>query len=50
MQYGEEMALGTFYGLALAPDNKTLALGTGGTARSGQELNNGLILKVPTIK
>jgi WD40 repeat protein len=50
MEYGEEMALGTFYGLALAPDNKTLALGTGGTARTGQELNNGLILKMPVLK
>ena len=46
MLYGEEMPLGPFYSVALAPDNKLLALAGGPATRDSQEVN-GYLLKMP---
>ncbi len=46
---GREMAIGTVFSLALSPDGKALALGTGGSVRQ-PELSQGLVLKVPGAK
>jgi hypothetical protein len=45
--FGKEMAIGTVFAVAVSEDGKYLALGTGGSVRSGQELNQGLLLKMP---
>jgi WD40 repeat protein len=46
---GRELAIGTVFGLALAPDGKSLALGTGGSVRM-PELSQGIVLKMPGAK
>jgi WD40 repeat protein len=46
---GRQLALGTIFSMALSPDGKTLALGTGGSVRS-PELSQGVILKMPQVK
>jgi WD40 repeat protein len=47
--HGEEMPLGTIFSLALSPDGKTLAIGTGGSVRpaGAQDTNASYLLKVP---
>jgi WD40 repeat protein len=45
---GDEMPLGTFFALALSPDGKYLALGTGGNPKAtGQQPVKAYILKLP---
>jgi WD40 repeat protein len=44
---GEELAVGTVFCLAVSPDAKLVALGTGGSVRQGPELNQGVVLKLP---
>jgi hypothetical protein len=34
----------------VAPDEKSLAIGTGGSVRTGEELNQAVILKMPEEK
>jgi WD40 repeat protein len=46
---GRELAVGTIFSLALSPDGKTMALGTGGSVRA-PELSQGLVLKAPAAK
>lgn len=50
MLSGEEMTLGTFYSLALAPDEKLLAVGAGPRGRATGEFNNAYLLKMPEVK
>jgi WD40 repeat protein len=45
--FGKEMASGTLLAVAVSNDGQYLALGTGGSVRSGEELNRGLVLKMP---
>src|SRR5262249_38362847 len=44
---GRELAVGTVFSLALSADGARVALGTGGSVRTGPELNQGVILKAP---
>jgi WD40 repeat protein len=44
---GEELAGGTFFGLAVAPDGKSVAVGTAGRL-PGQEPNISYVLRTPT--
>jgi hypothetical protein len=47
MVYGEELPLGTFYAVAVSPDAKLVAVGTGATGRPVPDANNSYILKMP---
>jgi WD40 repeat protein len=49
MLYGEEMALGTFYALALSPDDRLLAIGAGPRGRPTPELNSAYLIKMPDL-
>jgi WD40 repeat protein len=44
---GQELAVGAVFSLAVSPDGKFVALGTGGSVRSGADLNQGVVLKMP---
>ena len=44
---GEELSGGTFFGLAVAPDGKSVAVGTAGRL-PGQEPNVSYVLRTPT--
>ena len=46
MVYGEELALGAIYSVAVSPDGKLLAIGCGPRGRQLQEVNS-YILKMP---
>jgi WD40 repeat protein len=46
LEWGKELNQGTLFALALSPDGKYLALGSGGSVRA-PELNLGLVLKLP---
>jgi WD40 repeat protein len=46
--YGEELALGPFYSVALSPDGQQLALGCGPFGRSTPELNRAYVVKMPS--
>jgi WD40 repeat protein len=48
MIYGEELPLGPFHSLALAPNGKLLAVASGGQGRMAQEVNS-YILKMPDV-
>jgi WD40 repeat protein len=50
MVYGEALPLGTFFGLAIAPDNKTLAVGAGPRGRPTPEFNSAYLLKMPPVE
>jgi WD40 repeat protein len=45
--YGEEMAMGTFYGVAIAPDGKSIAVAAGSTGGALTEANHCYIFKMP---
>ncbi len=45
--FGKEMGIGTLFAMGVSNDGQYLALGTGGSVRSGTELNQGLVLKMP---
>jgi WD40 repeat protein len=45
--WGKELSLGSIFSLAVAPDEKSLAIGTGGSVRTGEELNLGVVLRMP---
>jgi WD40 repeat protein len=45
--HGEEMSLGVFYSVALAPGGKVLAVGAGPRGRPTPELNSAYLLKMP---
>jgi WD40 repeat protein len=47
---GQELNIGTVFSLAVSPDGKLAALGTGGSVRIGAELNQGVVLKLPGTK
>ena len=49
MLYGEALPLGTFFGLAIAPDNKMLALGAGPRGRPTPEFNSAYLIKMPEL-
>ncbi len=44
---GKELNFGSVFSLAVSPDEKLVALGTGGSVRTGEELNLGVVLKMP---
>jgi WD40 repeat protein len=49
MLSSEEVSVGTLLSLTLSADGKLLALGTGGSVRSGgPEMNRGFVIKLPT--
>jgi WD40 repeat protein len=45
--FGKELSGGTVFALAVSGDGQRLALGTGGSLNSGEEFNQGLVLKTP---
>jgi WD40 repeat protein len=45
--FGKEMGIGTLFAAAASADDGRLALGTGGSVRSGAEFNQALVLKMP---
>ncbi|MFL5245796.1 MAG: WD40 repeat domain-containing protein [Gemmataceae bacterium] len=47
--YTEDQAVGTYYALAIAPDSKYVAIGTGGSGRNAQENNVAFIIKMPDV-
>jgi WD40 repeat protein len=47
MLFGETLPMGTFFSMAVAPDERTLAVATGSRGRSDAELNNVYLIKVP---
>lgn len=49
MLYGETLPMGTFFGLAVAPDERTLAVATGSRGRSNPDMNNVYLIKVPPL-
>jgi WD40 repeat protein len=49
--HGEELAVGPIHSVALSPDGKFVALGTGGTGRpAGSEPNRSYVIKMPEGK
>ncbi|MFO0930377.1 MAG: WD40 repeat domain-containing protein [Gemmataceae bacterium] len=44
---GRELDVGTIFALAVAPDDRALAIGTGGSLRAEKDLNLGLIFPFP---
>ena len=49
MLYGEELALGSFYSLAIAPDGKHIAVAAGYTGGAAQDNNPCYIFKMPDV-
>jgi WD40 repeat protein len=50
MLLGEELPLGSFFALAVSPDGKSLAVGTGTSGRAaGQDGNTSYVLKMPEV-
>jgi WD40 repeat protein len=49
MLFGETLPMGTFFGLAVAPDERTLAVATGSRGRSNPEMNNVYLIKLPQV-
>ena len=47
---GKELKFGSIFSLAVAPDEKSLAIGTGGSVRTGDELNLAVVLEMPAEK
>jgi hypothetical protein len=47
--YGEELALGSFYSLAISPDGKQIAVAAGYTGGASQEANNCYLFKMPEV-
>jgi WD40 repeat protein len=47
---GKDMNVGSIFSLAGSPDEKFLAIGTGGSVRTGEELNQAIVLKMPAEK
>jgi WD40 repeat protein len=45
--YGEELALGSFYSVAVSPDGKQIAVAAGYTGGAAQDANHCYILKMP---
>jgi WD40 repeat protein len=45
--FAKEMGIGTLFALGVSADGERLALGTGGSVRSGAELNQGIVIKMP---
>ncbi|MCC6418954.1 MAG: hypothetical protein IT429_12030 [Gemmataceae bacterium] len=45
--HGEELSLGVFYSVAVAPDGRTLAIGAGPRGRPTPEFNSAYLLKMP---
>jgi WD40 repeat protein len=45
--FGEKMPLGPLFSLAVSPDSKLLAIGSGGTTPGGENLNNAYLMKLP---
>jgi len=45
--FGESMSLGSFYGLAIAPDDQTLAIGAGSRGSFSLNFNNAYLFKMP---
>ena len=49
MLFGQTLPLGTFFALAVAPDEHTLAVATGSRGRPNPEMNNVYLIKVPQV-
>jgi WD40 repeat protein len=47
--FGETLSMGTFFGMAVSPDERTLAVATGSRGKMNPELNNVYLLKVPPL-
>jgi WD40 repeat protein len=47
MLFGKTLAVGTIFTVAVSPDSSLLAVGTGGSVRTGDEFNQALVLKMP---
>ncbi|MCI0640909.1 MAG: WD40 repeat domain-containing protein [Gemmataceae bacterium] len=47
MLYGETMTLGSFFGLAIAPNDQVLAIGAGPRTRAAPDLNSAYLIKMP---
>jgi WD40 repeat protein len=47
--YGEEMALGTFYAVALSPDENLLAVAAGPRGRPTADFNSAYLFKMPML-
>jgi WD40 repeat protein len=45
--FGKEMSIGTLFALGVSADGERLVLGTGGSVRTGAELNQGIVMKMP---
>lgn len=48
--YAEEMSLGTFYAVAISPDDRFLAIGAGPRGRPVPELNSAYVLQMPAAE
>jgi len=47
--YADQRPIGAFFGLALAPDDKSLALAAGSRGRPAPELNNAYLIRIPVL-
>jgi WD40 repeat protein len=45
--FAKEMGIGTLFTMGVSADGERLALGTGGSVRTGAELNQGIVIKTP---
>jgi WD40 repeat protein len=50
MLFGDTLPLGNFFGLAISPGDQHLAVGAGSRGRPNPTLNNGYLLKMPTLE
>jgi hypothetical protein len=49
MLFGETMPLGTFFGLAIAPNDQFLAIGAGPRGRPTPNFNSAYLIKMPKL-
>ena len=48
--HSQELSLGTFYSVAISPDDRTLAVAAGPRGRPAPELNSAYLLRLPEMK
>jgi WD40 repeat protein len=48
--YSKEMPWGTFYGVAISPDDKRLALACGADSRDAKSVNSSYVIKMPELE
>ena len=49
MLFGESLPMGTFFGMAVSPDERTVAVAAGNRGKANPEFNSVYLLKIPPL-